>query len=356
MIRTFPSIHACLLLLIVVLSGCSGSAAPQEDNAAEVHGKVAVTTARPVQQTFHDTIEAWGSAVGDPHRARAISLAHGGQIVAVKVASGQTVRSGQALLVVAPDPSARSAWQQAQSALTLARGDLARSEQMATQRLATQSQLAAARKALADAEASFAAQRALGGGTAEESVSAPADGTIRALNVGLGERFAANAPLMSFTPARALVAQLGVQPEDGVKLHDGMRVQLHPVHGASTAIVGSLSMIGQAIDPQNHLLPAQVDIPADATATLVAGAALQAQIQTADYTAWAVPRAAVLRDDQGDYLFQVDNGHAKRVDVTLRNPDGDTLGVDGALDAQAKVIVTGAYELSDGDAVQEPAT
>ncbi|MFI4969347.1 MAG: efflux transporter periplasmic adaptor subunit, partial [Lysobacterales bacterium] len=70
---------------------------------------------------------------------------------------------------------------------------------------------------------------------------------------------------------------------------------------------------------------------------------------------WAVPRAAVLHDEKGEYLFQIDNGHAKRVAVTVRNPDGDTVGVQGPLDAQAKVIVLGAYELNDGDAVQEQA-
>jgi RND family efflux transporter MFP subunit len=342
-----------LFALAAVLAGCG--AAPQEDSAANRNARVAVSTTMPVQQTFHDTVQAWGSAVGDPHRARAISLAHGGQIVALKIAPGQTVTRGQALLTITPDPAARSAWQQAQGALTLARGELKRNEQLAAQHLATQSQLAAARKALTDAQAALDAQRTLGGAVAEETVSAPADGVVTALGVGLGERVAANAPLLSFTPAHGLIVQLGVQPEDRAKLRSGMQVQLHNVYGPVAGFTGSLGLIGQAVDAQTHLLPAQVEVAADAGATLVAGTALKAQIQTADYTAWAVPRAAVLHDEKGEYLFQIDNGHAKRVAVTVRNPDGDTVGVQGPLDAQAKVIVLGAYELNDGDAVQEQA-
>ena len=226
---------------------------------------------------------------------------------------------------------------------------------MAAQRLATQSQLATARKALADAQAALTAQRALGGDSAQETVGAPADGVVNALSVGLGERFAANAPLLSFTPAHALVAQLGVQPEDGAKLHAGMPVQLHSVYGDQTSFIGNLRMIGQSIDPQTHLLGAQVELPAEAGAALVAGAALEAQIRTADFSAWAVPRAAVLHDEHGDYLFQAVHGHARRVAVTLRSPQGDPVGVQGPLDAQAKVIVLGAYELADGDAVRESA-
>lgn len=343
-----------LPLLCLLLAACSHGAADDEE-AAVAKGQVAVTTATPVQRTFHDTIEAWGSAAGDPQRARAISLAHGGQVVALHVTAGQSVRRDQPLLTIAPDPAARNAYQQAQSALELASGELKRTEQLVAQRLATQSQLATARKALADAQAALEAQRALGGGSAEETVSAPADGVVGTLGVGLGERFAPNAPLLGFTPAHALVAQLGVQPEDGAKLRAGMSVQLRSVYGDQAGFVGTLRMIGQSIDPRTHLLGAQVELPAGAGTALVAGAALDAQIRTADFSAWAVPRAAVLHDERGDYLFQVMQGHAKRIDVTLRSPDGDPVGVQGPLDPQAKVIVLGVYELADGDAVRESA-
>jgi RND family efflux transporter MFP subunit len=343
-----------VLLLTGLLSAC-GNAAPDEDEAAApAAGVVAVTTATPTQATFHDTIEAWGSAAGDPQRARTISLAHGGQVTALHASAGQAVERGAPLLTIAPDPAARSAWQQAQSALTLAAGELKRTERLAAQRLATQSQLAAARKALADAQATLDAQRALGGGAASETVEAPATGVVTALRVGLGERVAANAPLLDFTPTHALLALLGVQPQDGPRLQPGMAVQLRAVYGTQT-FAGTLRMVGQSIDPQSHLLDVQVELPPAAGASLVAGAPLQAQIHAADFTAWSVPRAAVLHDAHGDYLFQVEQGHARRVDVTLRSAQGDPVGVAGPLDPQAKVIVLGVYELDDGAAVRESA-
>jgi len=344
----------CVILLCGLLSGC-GKAAPDDDEAAAPAGAVAVTTAVPVQQTFHDSIEAWGSAAGDPQRARSISLGHGGQVSALQVTAGQSVKRGQPLLTITPDPVARSAYQQAQTALSLATGELKRTEQLASQRLATQSQLATARKALADAQSALAAQRALGGDAATETIDAPTDGVVTGLQVGLGERVAANAPLLSFTPTHALLAVLGVQPEDGARLHPGLSVQLQPVYGARETFAGTLRMVGQSIDPQTHLLNAQVELPATAGASLVAGAPLDAQIRTADFTAWSVPRAAVLHDEHGDYLFQVEQGHAKRVNVKLRSAQGDPVGVDGPLDAKAKVIVLGVYELNDGDAVRESA-
>jgi multidrug efflux pump subunit AcrA (membrane-fusion protein) len=159
--------------------------------------------------------------------------------------------------------------------------------------------------------------------------------------------------LLSFTPSHGLMARLSVQPEDGARLKAGMPVHVQGVYGNAETLSGRVEMVGQAVDTQTHLLPLQVALPPDASASLVAGSAVQASIETADYTAWAVPRNAVLHDDKGYYVFAVDHDHAKRIDVNLKHPEGDTVGVLGALDGKTRIIVLGSYELNDGDAVRE---
>jgi RND family efflux transporter MFP subunit len=352
MIRS-PFTRIALIALSLWLSGCAGGAAGDDDDKPDVNGQVLVTTTAPVNQTFHDTIEAWGTAVGDPHRATVISLGHGGQVTGLEVAAGQTVQHGQALLRIAPDPAARNAYRQAQSALDLASGELKRTTQLASQHLATQSQLAAAHKAMDDAQAELEAQRALGGGSAEEVISAPTDGVIGTLNVNLGDRFQADAALLSFTPSHGLIARLGVQPDEAMRLKAGMPVKVEGVYGDASALNGRVTMVGRAIDAQTHLLPLQADLPPDASDSFVVGSPLRATIETASYNAWALPREAVQHDDKGDYVFVADHDHAKRIDVTVRHPEGDTVGVDGQLDGKTQVIVLGSYELDDGDAIRE---
>lgn len=350
---SYFSTTLAMLLTIGLLAGCTSHDDDASDASDRVASSVAVTTVAPVRRRFHDSIEAFGSAQGDLCRTRSLSLGHGGEVAAMRVADGQAVRAGEVLLELVPDPLARAAYAQAQSALTLARGELARTTQLAAQHLATESQLAAARKAVSDAEAGMRAQQALGGGDAEESVVAPGDGVVTHLQVALGERVPANAPLLDFIPTKGLIAQLGVQPDQAEGIRPGMPVLLHAVYGDAAEAQGSVSMLGRAVDPTTHLVPVQVDIPAALSARLVSGAALDARIQTDGYDAWAVPRAALRHDDGGDYLFQVDHGKARRVNVKLRSPDGDTVGVAGPLDAALPVVVTGAYELDDGMAVRE---
>src|SRR6185312_1748796 len=98
----------------LLLAGCDGGAGKPQ--ATDDGNTVTVTTALPQQQTFHHTIEAIGTAVGDPSRARTLSLAHGGQIASVTANAGQRVQRGETLLTVSADPATRQDFQQAQAA------------------------------------------------------------------------------------------------------------------------------------------------------------------------------------------------------------------------------------------------
>jgi len=63
----------------------------------------------------------------------------------------------------------------------------------------------------------------------------------------------------------------------------------------------------------------------------------------------------VLKDGRGDYLYQVSDGHAKRVAVTVGVESGGIVAVSGNLDGHLKVVVLGNYELKDGMVVREQA-
>ncbi|HET9834816.1 MAG TPA: efflux RND transporter periplasmic adaptor subunit [Rhodanobacteraceae bacterium] len=330
---------------LLILAACSGG--NSSDQTAQA--PVAVQTAMPARQAFHSYVEAYGTLSGDTRRAQALTLPQAGQIVAAEVTPGRRVRKGQPLLRIATDPNTVSAYQQAVSTVSQARAELTRTQRLHDEKLATNSQLDAARKALADAQSALAAQAKLGGAQAFTTLEAPADGVVTALDVQLGERVAAGAKLIEFTPQGGLAALLGVEPQQAVRIHSGMVASLTAVYG-NTALQGNVVSVADAVDPQSHLVEvlATVNDPAG----LAAGSALSGKIAVAQFQAWAVPRDALLNDQAGDYLLQIEHGKAQRVDVRIVSPAGDPVGVDGKLDAHAPVITLGAYELSDGDAVK----
>lgn len=341
---------AFLCVLTLLLAACS-SGKPND----EAQPPVQVSTAMPVRQTFHAQVAAFGQLAADSRNALSLSLPQAGEITATDALAGQSVKRGDALLKLATDPATRSAYLQAQSAVKVARDDLARTTRLQSEKLATNAQLDAARKAVADAQAALDAQAKLGGEQAVVTLRAPADGVVTALNVQRGQRVAAGTALLQFTPDAALAAQLGIDPGAAAGVRAGMPVTLEPVYAAQGVppLRATVAMIGKAVNPQTHL----VDVIATlgAKTPMPAGTAVSAIIATTPIVAWAVPRDALQSDEQGDFVLQVEQGKANRVDVKVLAPDGSPIGVEGALDARAPVITLGSYEVSDGDPVRASA-
>lgn len=353
-IFSLPLRHSCSPAfvggLILLLAACSSGKPGTEAQPA-----VEVSAAMPVRQTFHAQVAAFGQLAADSRHALSLSLPQAGEVTATSAIAGQRVQRGAALLKLATDPATRSVYLQAQSALKVARDDLARTTRLQAQKLATNAQLDAARKALADARAALDAQARLGGSQTVAILRAPADGVVTALDVQHGQRVAAGAPLLQFTPSSALDAQLGIDPGSAAEVQTGMPVTLKPVyaaHGVPT-VHATVAMVGDAINPQTHLVDVLATL--DAKTPMPAGTALSANIMTTPIRAWAVPRDALQNDEQGDFVLQIEDGKAKRVDVKVLAPNGSPVGVEGALDPHAPVITLGSYEVSDGDPVRASA-
>jgi membrane fusion protein (multidrug efflux system) len=107
--------------------------------------------------------------------------------------------------------------------------------------------------------------------------------------------------------------------------------------------------LGAAIDPKTRLVPATIDIPAGSA---LSGEGFKAGIVVGKLEGWVVPRDSVGIDKSGAFVFQVAEGHAKRADVNVLGSAGDTSVIDGPVDAHLKIVLSGNYQIADGDAVR----
>lgn len=290
-----------------------------------------------------------------PGQLEGVSFPRAGQVARLLVVQGQRVKRGAALATLASDPTARMSYAQATNARDFAQGELARVQELYALQLATESQVDGARRALRDAEANLAAQRGLGGDLGSATVLAPFDGVVVALTVAEGDRVPPGASLMQLGKLDVLRVQLGLEPDDSRLVKPGMPVTLAPVDEPGQTVQASIAQMQGLIDPKTRLVNALVTLPARAGNPLVPGMRVRASVQIGQREAWAMPRNAVLSDEQGDYVFQVADGRARRVPVK-RELDGAALvGVSGALDPALPLVVLGNYELQDGMRVREGA-
>jgi RND family efflux transporter MFP subunit len=335
----------------------SGDASAAEP-APSVAVQVVPVTRKPVSQQ----VVAYGVVGAAATNAVTVSLPYVARVTRVLVQPGQTVARGAPLFVVQADPNAVITYTQAQSAATLARGELTRTQALYRDGLATQSQLATAQKALDDAQQALSAQSASGIAAGAKNITAPVAGVVSQISAAPGDQIQAGTALAQLvganaaSPANAHAANvsLGVEATDAATIHAGDRVVLHPLSAAQQSVQaqGQVALVGAAIDPQSQLVDVGANVPLAGTAFLP-GTRVRAEIDTQTGTWWDVPRAAVLQDAKGQYVYQVMPGNkAHRVAVTVKVEHGGSYGVDGALDAARGLVVSGNYELEDGMAVR----
>ena len=347
------TVVAVALAAALPVAAMAQSGAPQPS--------VLVTTEMPRQGSLPRTLTAYGSVRAAPGGSETLSLLRAGQVTRTMVAPGQRVRQGEALLTVSADPAALAAYRQAVTALTLARGERGRMAQMLSQKLATRDQLAQADKAVTDAQANLDALDRGGGGSAEQTLTAPFDGIVSSLPVASGARVAPQTPLVTLDRSSKLVAAVGVEPSQRGLVAPGQPAQVEPLDGGS-AERGRVLSVGAVLDPVNRLVPVLVDplqgdskgtAPAEAGVGLLLGGPVRVVVQVGEFRGWLVPRNAVQTDAKGTYAFQVDGGKAARVDVRIAGTVGGTTVVNGPLDPRRPLVTNGSYQLQDGGAVRE---
>lgn len=311
-----------------------------------------VVLINPVKHRFSESVRGFGTVRPDARRARSVTNATQGVITEVLALPGGRVRRGQVLLRMEPDPLAYLAYQQAVSAEKLARSEVARLAAQRKDGLATASQVENAQKVLADAVAGVDAARRQGAASGGVALTAPTDGVVTALAAVVGDRPAVGTTLATIAPLADRVP-LGIEPGLQSLVHVGDRVALRAVQGNFAPLTGQVAEVGAAVDPETHLVTVWIALEATKREPLLAGLAIEGTITTRSLEAFSLPRAALVKDEEGFSIFSVRDHKAHRVRVTVVSDQGPRVGVVGEIDERMPVVTTGAYELEDGVEVAE---
>ena len=298
-------------------------------------------------------LSCYGTITLNPDKVISLNFPRAGQITRLLVSTGEMVKKGLPLLEFETSPQDSVGYVQAQSAVDLARHELTRLQSLASEQLATRSQIAQAQKTLIDAEAGLAAQKNLGTDRKKELLLAPFDGLVNDLKVVQGERIQMGATALQLARTDGLLVVLGIEPEDRSKVKPGTMVQVSSVFDGSIRGSGPIRKIHGQVNPQTKLLDVTVDFKNNQAAPLLPGMSVRGEIILNQYRGPAVPRQAVLKDDQGAYVFVVREGLARRVRVKTVIESEGLVGISGPFQKNERVVVLGNYELKDGMAVRE---
>lgn len=352
-VRTTGSLRlssATALALLASLSGCGGSAPGQPPTpSAQVRIAVARTG------TLSSIAMAYGTAVAAPGHNRIVVMPYEGVISDVAGHVGESIGADQPIVTITRTPAAAAQFAQAHSSQSFAEQDLARVLRLFADKLATNDQLASARKALADAQAQLNALNSVGAGLEQSVLRAPFAGVITNLTATSGDRPAVGSVIATIASPSDIIVQLGLEPDDAARLAPGAPVQLMlPLNGAP-AVPSRLTSVGKALDGTSRLVNAVAPLPATQSAGITLGMTVLAKIELPARSGVLIARGAVLEDESGPFVYTVISGKAHRQSVQIgAETDESALITSGVADA-TQVIVAGNAALEDGIAVSDDA-
>jgi RND family efflux transporter MFP subunit len=317
--------------------------------ADEVKGIATVKVQDPKRGSIPDMVYGYGTATPTSAATVTASFQRDGQVADIFVEVGDQFKKGDPLLDFGAAPAAVVAYEQAKTTEAIKKRTLERKQQLFKQQLATRDDVDNAEKDLSDAQLTREMYEKIGSVKPSEILTAPFDGVVTALSVSKGDRIAAGAPLMTLSRTDQVILSVGIEPTALDKVKAEQPVNLTSQLPGRKPMEGKVKRIGAAIDMKTRLVPTIIEIPPGGA---LAGEAFKAGIVVGKFQGWVVPRDAVGSNSKGPFVFQIDEGHAKRVYVKVIGSVGKTSIIDGDIDSQKEIILSGNYQVDDGDAVK----
>ena len=359
--RTWTAILAVAVVSVGVWAGVTGSRAadvPATAPAAaatagdEPKGTATVTTAVLRTGQVSQTITAYGSVTAEPGAVAVLSVSVECRVRHLRVAGGQSVDAGAAMIEVEPSPDAKLQLIDARNALEGAEKDADNARQRFDLKLATNADVQTAEQSRRAAQAKLDDLVGRGAGEDHRIITADATGVVAKVDVQEGQLVPAGGPLVEVVPRGQIEVRLGVEPADVGLVRAGQPVSLVPATAADDdePLDATVRLVTRRVSPDSRLVdvyaaPAEPD-------RLLLSSFVRGDLTVRTVSGLVVPHDALLPGDDGFSLFTVAGGKAVRhsVKVALQTDKEAVITGDGLREGDA-VVIAGNLELDDGTAV-----
>jgi RND family efflux transporter MFP subunit len=284
----------------------------------------------------------------------------GGRVTAVLVDAGTWVRAGQVLATVDRSVQVQTtaqlaaAVEAARASAALAQNEYQRSAALVDRGFVSKADLDRKRAARDQAQAQVrVAQAQLGAtraGVGLLDIRAPSAGLILQRNLEVGQVIGPGSQGL-FRLARGgemeMRAQLSQQDLAAVRV--GMPASVTPI-GSTTSVSGSIWQVSPVIDPASRQGEVRIAIPYGPG--IRPGGFAEARISAGATTTPLLPQSAVLADNDGNYVYVVNNkNEAERRAVKVGAVDDSGVSILAGLSGQEVVVVSAGPFLNPGQKV-----
>ncbi len=349
-------VFAALLVAAAYFAWAGGGPDAPADDESQAP---VVTVVAPGRTTLNSTIEAPGQIAA--RRAMPVGVeGEGGRVISVPVDAGEWVSKGQVLAVIDRSVQVQQAAAQAaqievsKADAALAQANLDRALKLVEKgfvstadvdRLTATRDSAEARVKVAEAQLLELRAR-----NARLNVVAPASGYVLARNVEPGQSVSAGTAAL-FTIARGGEMEMLAQVSEAqmVDLSQGVSAQV-TLAGSDKSFSGQVWQLSPTVDQNTRQGTARVALAF--SRELRPGGFATARINGGTLTATVLPESAVLADDEGAFVYVVDQENkAVRRSVTIGRATEQGIAITEGLSGDELVVQSAGGFLSPGETV-----
>jgi HlyD family secretion protein len=362
-------------VILFILSGC-GSTQPAEDPAPAP--TVRLPIAHVLREDLPVILNLSGTVNALPDHSVKVSPAIAGKLISVSVVPGQAVVRGQVLARLdsrqATDQLsqatgtlevANAGVSQAQTSILLAENTLNRIQMLYSEKIApqkdlilAQSQLVNAKQQLRAAQAQVAQARAARGQAITQlsfnEVRSPISGVVARRLLNIGDTADTTTPIVQIVDLGTVVIHANLPADAPVVVRVGDRGRIRSA-AIAESLAATVSAVSPVVDTQNNTLAVQLRC-ANAKAQLKEEQSVTVQITTGTHKgALTIPKTALVPDPErpeGHLVYQFLAGKISRVQVQTGIEQDNRVEILSGLQANAKIVASGAYGLPDGTTVE----
>ncbi len=340
---------AALAVIVSGVGACSDSAAPEGERPPGAGNpsaarEVPVTADHPQLKDFALEVEALGTVRANESVDITAKVAD--RVAAIHFDEGKKVSKGEVLIEL-DNEEARADLAAAEAAERDSSSQYKRSQELYETRALSEAQLDQLQATMLANRARVAAARSR---VNDRVITAPFNGRVGLRNVSLGGLVNPGAVITTLDDLSVVKLDFAVPELFLSSLKPGLTIEAQTNAYPNTTFKGRVDSVDTRVDPTTRSIVVRAVID-NRDSRLRPGMFMTLRLVRSEGQALMLPEAAIVPEDSRHFVFVVDEGKARKREVTLgRRRPGEVEILDGVT-AEDVVVVDGTMNIHDGTPV-----
>lgn len=139
--------------------------------------------------------------------------------------------------------------------------------------------------------------------TSKLNLYAPIDGSITKVNVNQGEFVSTSTEIVEIINTEHIHLELMIFEKDILKVKKGQKIRFKIPESSSKMYNAEVHLVGTSIDAQNRTITVHAHIEDMENSQFISGMFIEAQIITSNFTSFALPKKALIKEDNQYYAL-----------------------------------------------------